>query len=188
MLLDLTFSLILFVMFAFGAWRGAVVTGSGLFGLIAGYAGGILAATNGSAWVARALVVSPLLAPAVAGTIGFFVVWLVVSALGDIAVAWDRQRVELTGRGLFDRGFGGFFGLARGGLIVVLLAVLASWLDAASDLGAISELSPVPDADSSVLTQATGHLVEAAVGAALADAGPAGEVAARLTGHPGLAL
>ena len=68
MVLDLIFALILFVMFAIGAWRGAVISGSGLFGLIAGYGGGILAATNGSSWVARTLVVSPLAAPAVAGT------------------------------------------------------------------------------------------------------------------------
>lgn len=188
MVLDLIFASILFAMFAAGAWRGAVVSGSGLLGLLSGYAGGILGATNGSDWVARTLVVSPLLAPAVAGTIGFVVVWLVVSSIADIMVAWDRERVELTGRGLFDRGLGGFFGLARGGLIVVLLAVLASWLDAARDIGAISGLSAMPDAESSVLTQATGNLVEVAVGAALVDAGPAGEVAARLTAHPGQAL
>ncbi len=188
MVLDLIFALILLLMFAAGAWRGAVVSGSGLLGLISGYVGAILAATNGSAWVARTLVVSPLVAPAVAGTIGFVVVWLVVSSIGDILVAWDRERVELTGRGLFDRGLGGFFGLARGGLIVVLLAVLVSWLDAARDIGTISGLSAMPDAESSLLTQATGNLVEAAVGAALADAGPAGEVAARLTARPGKAL
>lgn len=188
MVLDLIFALILFVMFAVGAWRGAVVSGSGLFGLICGYAGGIVAATNGSAWVAQTLVVSPLVAPAVAGTIGFVVVWLVVSSIADIAVAWDRERVESTGRSLFDRWLGGFFGLARGGLIVVLLAILASWLDAARDLGAISGLSAMPDAENSMLTEATGNLVEAAVSTALTEAGPAGEVAARLTAHPGQAL
>jgi membrane protein required for colicin V production len=188
MLLDLILGLVLCLMFAVGAWRGAIVSGSGLFALISGYAGGILAATKGSAWVAQTLVVSPLLAPAVAGTIGFVVVWLVVSSIADIVVAWDRERVELTGRGLFDRALGGFFGLARGGLIVVLLAVLASWLDAARDIGAISGLSAIPDAESSVLAQATGTVVEVLVGAALADAGPAGEVAARLTARPGQAL
>ena len=188
MVLDLIFALILFVMFAVGAWKGAVVSGSGLFGLIAGYAGGILAATKGSAWVAQTLVVSPLVAPAVAGTIGFVVVWLVVSSLADVVVAWDRERAESTGRSLFDRWLGGFFGLARGGLIVVLLAVLASWLDAARDLGAISGLSAMPDAENSMLTKATGNLVEAAVSTALTEAGPAGEVAARLTAHPAQAL
>ena len=188
MVLDLIFASILFVMFAAGAWRGAVVSGSGLFGLICGYAGGIFGATMGSTWVAQTLVVSPLVAPAVAGTIGFVVFWLAASSLADIVVAWDRERVEGMGRSLFDRWLGGFFGLARGGLIVVLLAVLASWLDAARDLGAIAGLSAMPEAENSILTEATGSLVEAAVSTALADAGPAGEVAARLTAHPGQAL
>jgi len=188
MVLDLILASILFAMFAVGAWRGAVVSGSGLFGLIAGYAAGILAATHGSAWVAHTLVVAPLVAPAVAGTIGFFVVWIVVSSLADILMAWDRERVERDGRSLFDRWLGGFFGLARGGLIVVLLAVLASWLDAARDMGAVSGLSTMPDAENSLLAEATGNLVEAAVSAAMADAGPAGEVVARLTARPGQAL
>ena len=72
--------------------------------------GGILAAGTAGGWVARTLVVSPLAAPAIAGTIGFVVVWLLVSSMADVAVAWDRGRVELGGRSLFDRGMGGFFG------------------------------------------------------------------------------
>jgi hypothetical protein len=78
--------------------------------------------------------------------------------------------------------------LTRGGLIVVLLAVLASWLDAARDVGALSGLDAMPDAESSALARASGNLVETAVATALGDAGPAGEVAARLTAHPGRAL
>ncbi len=188
MVLDLIFTMILIAMFSLGAWRGAVVSGSGLLTLIAGYCGGILAATNGSAWVAKTLVVSTLVAPAIAGTIGFVVVWLVVSSLADILVAWDRERVELTGRGFFDRGLGGFLGLARGGLIIVLLAVLASWLDAARDLGAMTGISNIPDTKNSRLTHATSDLVELAVSTAFADAGPVALVAARMTARPGEAL
>lgn len=188
MALDLVFGLILLSMFALGAWRGAVVSGAGLFGLIGGYVGGILAATYGSDWVSGTLVVSPFVAPAIAGTIGFVVVWIIVSSLAEIAVAWDKARIEVVGRGVLDRGLGGFFGLARGALIVVLLAILASWVDAARDLGTISGLDAMPDAEKSALTRATGDLVESAVSTALADAGPAGEMAARLTAHPGQAL
>jgi membrane protein required for colicin V production len=188
MVLDLIFGLILLVMLAIGAWRGAVVSGSGLFAMIAGYVGGILGAMKGAGWVAHALVVSPLVAPAIAGTIGFVVVWLIVSSIADVLIVWDRGRVELTGRGIFDRGFGAFFGLARGGLIVVLLAVLVSWLDAARDIGAVSGLSAMPDAENSTMAIASGNLVESAVATALSDSGPAGEVAARLTAHPGQSL
>ena len=188
MVLDLIFSLILLAMFGLGAWRGAVVSGSGLIALLAGYAGGIFAAAIGAGWVAKTLVVSSLVAPAIAGTIGFVVVWLIVSSLSDLVVAWDRDRVELGGRGLVDRGLGGLIGLARGGLIIVLLAILASWLDAARDLGAITGISAIPDAEDSRLTRAASDLVEAAVSTALTDAGPGAIVAARMTARPGESL
>jgi membrane protein required for colicin V production len=188
MFFDLIFGLVLLAMFGLGAWRGAVVSGSGLLSMVCGYVGGIVAASTAGGWVATTLVVSPLAAPAIAGTIGFVVVWLLVSSMADVAVAWDRGRVELGGRSLLDRGMGGFFGLARGGLIVILLAVLASWLDAARDLGAVSGLAAMPDAETSLIAEAAGGIVETAVSSALTDAGPAGEFAARLTARPGQAL
>ncbi len=156
MVLDLIFTTILLLMVALGAWRGAVVSGSGLFAMICGYLGAIVAASNATDWVAQTLVVSPLLAPAVAGSLGFVLTWLIASSLADILVAWDAARIESFGRGALDRAFGGFFGLARGGLIVVLLAILASWLDAARDLGAVDGLAAMPDAESSILARASG--------------------------------
>jgi membrane protein required for colicin V production len=188
MTLDLIFGLVLVLMIGLGAWRGAVISGSGLVALIGGYAGAIFVAMHFSDWVAQTLVISPLVAPAIAGTIGFFVVWLVVSAISDVVVAWDRQRIELGGRGPIDRGLGGFFGLVRGGLIVVLLGVLSSWLDAARDMGVVEGLSAMPDAESSRLTDATSNLVEVTLSRALSGAGPAGVVAARITARPGQAL
>lgn len=188
MLLDLAFLILLVGLAALGAWRGAIPSGSGLLAMIAGYAGAIVAASLGAGWVAETLVVSPWIAPAIAGTIGFAVAYLVASAAGDVAVAWDRARVELGGRGAVDRGFGGLFGLARGALLVVLLAIGTSWLDAARDLGVVEGLSGVPETDGSSVARASGDLVEAAVSTALADAGPAAEVAARITARPGRTL
>jgi membrane protein required for colicin V production len=188
MFLDLMFIGILLVMAGLGAWRGAAVTGAGLAGLVFGYVGAGLAAMILSSWVARTLVVPALLAPAVAGTIGFVVTWLLVSSAAEILVAWDKQRVNFQGRGPIDRGLGGVFGLARGSLIVVLLALFASWLDAARDFGAVDGLAAMPDAGTSSVAAAAGNLVEVAVSTALADSGPAGEVAARITARPGVAL
>ncbi|MFK7897474.1 MAG: CvpA family protein [Myxococcota bacterium] len=188
MALDLVFVLILILMVALGAWKGAVPSGSGLFSMIAGYAGAILFATSGADWVAHRLSVSPLMAPAVAGSIGFFLFWLIASCLAGIVVAWDKLRVEGMGRGLFDRSLGGFFGLARGSLIVVLLALLTNWLDAARDLGVVEGLAALPESESSHVAGMSGDLVEAAVGAALSGNGKAGEIAARITARPGQAL
>ncbi|MEM9177777.1 MAG: CvpA family protein [Myxococcota bacterium] len=188
MLFDLLFGLVLLAMAGLGAWRGAVPSGAGLVGLLGGYGGGLLGAVHGAGWVERTLVVSPLLAPAVAGTLGFVLVWLVVSSAGDLLVAWDEERVDGFARGSFDRGLGGVFGLARGSLVVVLLAVLVSWLDAARDLGAVEGLAALPETESSAVTEATGDLVESVVSSALSDAGAAGEIAARIAARPGKTL
>lgn len=188
MLFDLLFGLVLLAMAGLGAWRGAVVSGTGLIGLLCGYGGGLLGAVHLAGWVERTLVVSPLIAPAVAGTLGFVLAWLVVSSAGDLLVAWDAERVDGLPRGLFDRGLGGFFGLARGSLVVVLLAVLVSWLDAARDLGAVEGLAALPETESSSVTGATGDLVESVVSSALSDAGAAGEIAARIAARPAKTL
>ncbi len=188
MLLDLVLVGILLLMVGFGAWRGAVVSGSGLAGLIFGYAGGILGAMKLAGWVEEALVVSPLIAPAVAGTIGFVAAWLVVSSLCDVLVAWDQARADFEGRGIVDRALGATFGLARGSLIVVLLSVLMTWLDAARDLGAVEGLAALPQSENSAVADATGTIVEAAVSTALSGSGAAGDVAARITARPGRAL
>ena len=188
MLFDLLFGLVLLAMAGLGAWRGAVVSGTGLAALLCGYGGGLLGAVQLAGWVERTLVVSPLVAPAVAGTLGFVLVWLLVSTAGDVLVAWDAERVEGLPRGPFDRGLGGVFGVARGSLIVVLLAVLVSWLDAARDLGAVEGLAALPETESSSVTEATGNLVESVVSSALSDAGAAGEIAARIAARPAQTL
>jgi membrane protein required for colicin V production len=189
MILDLIFVSILALMVFLGAWRGAVASGAGLFTLLCGYGGAVVGASAWGDWVARNLVVSSLVAPAIAGTLGFVAAYLVVSCLSSVVIAWDRSRSEAEGRGVFDRALGGFFGLARGGLVVVLLAILVSWLDAGRDVGALEGWAGgVPDAESSRVVEASGGLVETAVSRALADSGPAGVIAARLAGRPARAL
>ena len=69
-----------------------------------------------------------------------------------------------------------------------MLALLASWLDAARDIGALSGLAAMPDAENSLVAEAAGGIVEVVVSSALSDAGPAGEVAARLAARPGQTL
>lgn len=188
MALDLIFVAILLLMGAMGAWRGVVASLVGLVSLVAGYVAGVWAAAGLAGFAADSLVVPSLVAPAVAGTLGFAVAWLVTSALGDVAIAWDGERVASVGRGPVDRGLGALVGLARGALVVVLLAVLTSWLDAARDLGAVEGLAAVPDASGSAAVAASGELVESAVSSALADAGAAGRMAARITARPSESL
>ena len=187
MALDLFFLAILITLVALGAWRGAVVTGAGLLGLIAGYLGALLAGSLISGWVGDTLGLPQLLAPAVAGSLGFLAAWIVMNGLARFVVAWDEERTRL-GRDPRDRALGGLLGLIRGVMLIVLLAVLVRWLDAARDLGAIEGWTAWPDAESSVVAGASGRLVETAVGQALSEAGSGGELVARLTAHPGKTL
>lgn len=184
MLLDLLFGLILVLLIGLGAWRGAVASAVGLASLVAGYAGAIAAATWASAPLGALLDVPGMAAPAVAGTLGFAVAWLCASAVGDVAVAWDEERVEAGARGIADRMVGGGVGLVRGGFVVVLLALLVSWLDAARDLGAAPGLAAMPDAAGSSAVAVSGAVVERVVAGALAESGSAGQVAARITARP----
>lgn len=59
---DLLFGLLLVAVTALGAWRGAVVSGTGLVGLLWGYGGGVLGAVQLVGGVECSLVVSPLIA------------------------------------------------------------------------------------------------------------------------------
>lgn len=185
MALDVVFAVILLGMVALGVGRGAVASAAGLFSLVAGYAGGILAASQLAATCAVRLAIPELLAPAVAGSLGFAVTWLIVSALGDVAVAWDSARTQDAGRSAVDRALGGLVGFVRGGFVVVLLAILASWLDAARDLGVVEGLDAIPDAQASSTVAASGDLVESVASSALAETGPAAQVVARIAARPG---
>ena len=188
MALDLIFLAILAMLVAVGAWRGAVASGAGLFALVAGYGGALWAATHAADQIGPLLGVPGWGRPAIAGTLGFTLAWLVASTLAGIAVDWDRERIEAAGRGRAARVVGGLVGLVRGVLVVVLLAVLASWLDAARYLESIGGLAGMPDARGSNTVAASGAIVESVVSTALADSGPAGQVAARSAAHPGESL
>jgi len=59
-------------------------------------------------------------------TVGFLVVLVVILLIGKLVTMALKELVSATGVAGFDRFLGTFFGLARGVLIVVVLAVLAA--------------------------------------------------------------
>lgn len=64
--------------------------------------------------------------PPVQQTVGFIVILVVILLLGKLVTHALKELVSATGIGAIDRVLGAAFGLARGGLIVVVLAVLAA--------------------------------------------------------------
>ena len=175
----------LLALFVFlGARRGGMAAGTGLLALVAGYGGALWAASHLGSRVAQQLAVSDFLGPPIAGTLGFLVAFAVFSLLGAVLRGFDRDRLGDLPRTGLDRSVGGIFGALRGGLVVVLLSVLALWVDAARQLEVSEGLASLPPLGSSRVAQVSGVAVETIVRSALADAGPMAGVAARLVARP----
>lgn len=59
-------------------------------------------------------------------TLGFLIVLVLILVLGRLITTALKELIGAVGMGTIDRVLGMFFGLARGGIIVVVLAVLAA--------------------------------------------------------------
>lgn len=183
MWLDVVAISILVLFAGLGAWRGAFVTGTGLAAIGVGYACAVILAPPLAPFVAETADVSEVLALPFAGTLGFLAGYLGVSLLAAIVrrVA-DLDTDDPSPR---DRFLGASFGLVRGGLIVLLVSILANWVDA---LRLTGQEAPIPPIHDSRVAAASSAVVEAGLGAALADEGPAGRVVARIAARPALAI
>jgi uncharacterized membrane protein required for colicin V production len=183
MWLDLVAIAILVLFAGLGAWRGAFATGTGLAAILVAYGCAVLLAPPLAPWVASATGVSDVLALPFAGTLGFVAGYLAVSLIA--AVLRRTTGLDSDDPSPRDRFLGASFGTLRGALIVLLVSWLAIWVDALRLTGVES---PIPPISQSRAAAATGAAVEAGLGAALSDEGPAGRVVARIAARPAVAL
>lgn len=185
MLLDGLAIVILALFVLLGAQRGALRSGLSLVGLGASYGAALLAAPLLGAPLGAALGLPALVGGMLAGSAAF----AVVSVAFAVAVRRVRRREAAAGRDrsrpLFDALGGGCFGALRGALVVVLVAWLAQWTDAAAELRG-SERRPLTE--NSAAGTATQRLVEAGVARALGGSNPGATVTARLLARPREAL
>lgn len=166
-----------------GMARGGLATGLSLIALVGGYAAAVLL---GPAFAPQAAALTgspPWLGVAAAGTAAFLSVFLLLSLVGSL-VRRAEHRVEGERRSPRDRFLGAVFGLARGGLVVLLLSYLALWVDALRTTGTVENLPEIEGSTAAALTE---DVVEAGVEAAVGDAA-AGRVMARVAARPGRAL
>jgi len=136
--------------------------------------------------VAERLDLSTLVAAPLVGTLGFLATVLVFAVLTLPIRRADREHAMSSGRSVLDRIGGGVFGGTRGLLVVVLLALLASWLDAAREMTDDPRLAALPGAESSRVAGAASVAIEGAVSAALG--GNTGRVAGRILARPSASL
>ena len=66
------------------------------------------------------------LSPPVMQTIGFLIVLVLILLVGKLVTLALKELINAAGVGLIDRTLGMLFGIARGGLIVVVLGILAA--------------------------------------------------------------
>ncbi len=189
MSLDLLALIVLAVFMTLGAFRGGLAGGIALLALGLGYAAAVVAATGPLVgWMSDRGVPGLLAAPA-AGSVAFVSVYVGVAIVGMILQRIEKSRRGDDPRSAADRVTGATFGAMRGMLIVLLLSILASWLDAARELGVWEPAVPVPSTQDSLVAGASGQVVETVVGAAVGDVdSTAGKVMARIASNPGPAL
>ncbi len=188
--MDLLAITILGLFAAFGAWRGVVATGAGVVTLVVAYASAVFGAAVFGDGVGAELGRGSMLGPVVAGSGIFALVLLVFGILSKILRRWDRGRLGDEPRTACDRLGGACFGLLRGSLVVLLLSVLLTWLDAARDMGILQGFDNLPETEHSQFGEATSRVIESAVAAASpADEASSGaRMMARVAARPGVTL
>ncbi len=182
MALDLLALAVFLLFIGIGAWRGTVAGAIATSGLILGYLAAALGAWQLGPALAEGVGLPPIVAAPVAGTLCFLAVFVLVGVAGIFVRGWDRQRVSKSGRTPLDRAGGACFGALRGGLVVLLLGLLASWLHAAEVFaGRGAETATTP------LRAMTQRVVGGGLEAALGDS-PEATVAARMISRPATSL
>ncbi len=174
-------ALIVLAIFAWrGARRGALASGLSLAGFVLGYAAAIFAGMYAGGIAAEICGVSPLLGAPIAGTAAFL---FVSFDLAVVSLLLRRRRKSVPSAA--SRIGGACFGALRGSLLVLLIGVLAVWVDALPQL-AHRDASAAPALDTPLRTIARAA-VTAGVEVALGDAPGADLVAHTLT-QPGAAI
>jgi len=168
-----------------GARRGALASAMRIAWPLLAYGTAFVGASLAGPLMARWFDLPRLLGLALAGVICFVLgligagagVWLIKRRLGDRLARWPR------GGGL-DRVGGGLVGIAHGAVILLLLGVLVSFLDALRVSGAVEWLQHMPQTNSSRLVATSQAVVERAVPAALGGSGPGTRMATQFLARP----
>jgi uncharacterized membrane protein required for colicin V production len=167
-----------------GLLRGGLATGMGLLSLLVAYVVGFGCARAFGAEAAAQLELPDLLGPPLMGAVSFVLAYIAMGWLSALLKRHEKRH-RTGARSARDRFIGACLGFARGGLVLLLLCLLAIWLDALRASGQAEFLPAVGDSRAAAVTS---DLVEAGVTAALSDAGPSARVAARLLARPATSL
>jgi uncharacterized membrane protein required for colicin V production len=174
-------ALLVLAVFAWrGARRGALASGLSLAGFALGYAAAIFAALYGGGIAAELCGVSPLFGAPIAGTVAFLFVSV---GLAIVSLVLRRRSDDVPSAA--SRIGGACFGALRGSLLVLLIGVLAVWIDALPQL-ATRAASDAPVVDTPLRTVARAA-VAVGVETALGDT-PGADLVAHTLAQPAEAI
>ncbi len=167
-----------------GARRGSLASVLRIAWPLVAYGTAFVGASLAGPLMARWFDLPRLLGLALAGAIFFVLgligagagVWLIKRRLGDRLASWPR--------GGLDRIGGGLVGVVHGAVILLLLGVLVSFLDALRVSGAAEWLQSMPQTDFSRLVATSQAAVERAVPAALGGSGASTRMATEFLARP----
>ncbi len=167
-----------------GARRGALASSMRIACPLLAYGTAFFGASLAGPLISRWFDLPSLLGLILAGVIFFVLgligagvaVWLIQRRLGDQRGSWPR--------GGLDRIGGGLVGVAHGAVILLLLGVLVSFLDALRISGAAEWLHSMPDTDASRLVAMSQATMEKGIPAALGESGPSTRMATEFLAHP----
>jgi len=169
-----------------GLCSGTLVSALRIVALLGGYIAALALGPVLAPAIGLALGVNDLFALVIAGT-SLFIGVLVFFGL----VTWSMKRARRRRTGEdeplsgLDRAGGAFFGLAQGAIFVLLLGVLATWLEVAEQRGA---LGVMPQARGAVVANATQVVVERTAALVLDDQDAGARAAVRFAVQPDAAL
>ena len=171
-----------------GARRGALASALRIACPLLAYVAAFFGASLAGPLMTRWFDLPRLLGLALAGTIFFVLgligagvaVWLIHRRLGDRLASWPRSGPDRIG--------GGLVGAAHGLVILLLLGVLVSFLDALRISGGAEWLHSMPETHSSRLVAVSQAAVEKGVPAALGGSGPGTRVTTEFLAHPAATL
>ncbi len=185
MWLDAIGSILVLTFVLAGAWRGTVASAMWIVSLVVSYGAAILFAPQLARRFADLLRVPELLGMAVGGSVAFFLAYLVMAIAGTIVRNWDRVRRAQHGRSITDRLGGAFIGATYAAVIIVLLGILGSWIEAGRSQGLLAN---IPETKNSWVMDLSQDMIEHSVAAMVGTTDPTTRVAVQLLTEPDTAM
>jgi uncharacterized membrane protein required for colicin V production len=185
-MIDLVALAILVLFTLLGAFRGALSSALRVGSLVLAYLAAFLGGAHVGPLVAQRWEVPSILGTAAGAVLTFVLAYMLLGILSKIvlSIARRRRRRLRIARSRLDRLGGAVLGAAQGGVIVLLLGLLLSYLEALEHTPAAISLPGVSPAESSKLVELSQTVAEQGAEVAFGNTDAAGRMAVQFISRP----